>query len=212
MQKINAFFSGIIMTVIGGIFLAISLILKLMETKIFIDPAWVSIIICGIPLLYLAVSRVIYNKGMSKISSALLISIAMIAAIAINDRFAAGEVAFIMAIGAILEDKTAERTKKGLKKLISLAPQQGRRIIDGTEEMIQVEEIKKFDIFRILPGEVIPVDGMIVSGNTSIDQAIITGESLPVDKEIGDNVFCGTMNRFGAIEIEATKIGEDSSG
>lgn len=75
------------------------------------DPAWVTVIICGIPLLYLAVWRVIYNKGISKISSALLISIAMIAAIAIGDLFAAGEVAFIMEIGAILEDMTTDRDK-----------------------------------------------------------------------------------------------------
>lgn len=135
----------------------------------------------------------------------------MIAAIAIGDIFAAGEVAFIMAIGAILEEKTAERSKKGLKKLISLAPQQGRRINNGNEEMINAEEIKVGDILRVLPGETIPVDGKIISGNTSIDQAIMTGESLPVDKEVGDSVFCGTINRFGAIDMEATNVGEDSS-
>jgi heavy metal translocating P-type ATPase len=148
---------------------------------------------------------------MSKISSALLISIAMIAAIAIGDIFAAGEVAFIMAIGAILEGKTAERSKKGLKKLISLAPQQGRRISNENEEMINAEEINVGDILRVLPGETIPVDGKIISGNTSVDQAIMTGESLPVDKEVGDLVFCGTINRFGAIDMEATKVGQDSS-
>jgi len=136
---------------------------------------------------------------------------AMIAAIIIGDIFAAGEVAFIMAIGAILEEKTAERSKKGLKKLISLAPQQGRKIDNGIEEMINVEEIKVGDILRVLPGETIPVDGKIISGNTSVDQAVMTGESLPVDKEAGDNVFSGTINRFGSIDMEATKVGEDSS-
>lgn len=176
-----------------------------------IDPAWGTVVISGIPLLYLAVWRIIHNPGISKISSALLISIAMFAAIAIGDLFAAGEVAFIMAIGALLEDATTNRARKGLKTLISLAPTQGRRIRDGREEMIPAGKIAKEDVLRILPGETIPVDGVIVSGETSVDQSIMTGESLPVDKVVGDGVFCGTINRFGAIDIRATKVGEDSS-
>ncbi len=175
------------------------------------DPAWVTVFICGLPLLYLAVKRIIYNPGISKISSALLITIAMIAAIIIGDLFAAGEVAFIMAIGAILEEMTTDRAKKGLKKLIALAPSQGRRISNGSEEMIPAEKIRENDILRILPGETIPVDGKIISGETSVDQSVMTGESLPVDKAVGDDVFCGTINRFGAIDIKATKVGEDSS-
>lgn len=178
---------------------------------VLIDPAWVAVIICGIPLLYLSIWRVIHNTGISKISSALLISIAMISAIAIGDLFAAGEVAFIMAIGAILEEKTTERAKKGLKNLISLTPQQGRRILGGKEEMIAAENIVLNDVLRVLPGEKIPVDGKIITGTTSVDQSIMTGESLPVDKAVGDSVFCGTINRFGTVDIRATKIGEDSS-
>lgn len=211
MEKIFKIFSGLKATIIGGVFLAASLVLMLTKIEIPIDPAWVTIVICGYPLLYLAVWRVIYNKGMSKISSALLISIAMIASIAIGELFAAGEVAFIMAIGAILEDMTTERAKKGIKKLISLAPETSRRIINGKEEIISAEQIQQGDILRVLPGEGIPVDGEIVSGNTSIDQSIMTGESLPVDKSIGDEVFCGTINRFGSIDIRTTKIGKDSS-
>lgn len=199
------------MTITGGIFLGISLVLMLMEMAVPVDPAWISVVVCGVPLLYLAICRIIHNKGMSKISSALLISIAMIAAIAIGDIFAAGEVAFIMAIGAILESKTTERSRKCLKELISLAPQQGRRINNGREEMMNVEDIKTGYILRVLPGETIPVDGKIINGNTSVDQAVMTGESLPADKGVGDSVFCGTINCFGAIDIEATSVGEDSS-
>ena len=141
----------------------------------------------------------------------MLISIAMLAAIAIGDIFAAGEVAWIMAIGAILEDKTTERAKKGLKKLISLAPTQGRLLFNGEEVIIPAEKISLGDILRVLPGETIPVDGTIIHGETSVDQSIMTGESLPVDKTVGEDVFCGTINRFGAIDIQATKVGEDSS-
>lgn len=220
LKKINDFLAGVPATIVAGIFLLLDLVPHLMEefagTAVHLnflpfDPAWVTVIISGIPMLYLAVWRVIHNPGISKISSALLISIAMIAAIAIGDLFAAGEVAWIMAIGAILEEKTTERAKKGLKKLISLAPTQGRRIINGKEEMIPAEKIGESDVLRILPGETIPVDGIIISGETSVDQSIMTGESLPVDKAVNDSVFCGTINRFGAIDIRATKVGEDSS-
>ena len=211
LKKISDFLGRTLMTAIGGVFLVISLVLMLTDTSFPVDPAWVSVIICGIPLAYLAFWRVIFLKGISKINSALLITIAMVAALAIGDIFAAGEVAFIMAVGAILEKKTTERAKKGLKKLISLAPTQGRRIRNGKEEMIPADEIRKGDILRILPGETVPVDGEIVQGTTSVDQAVITGESLPVDKEVGDKVFCGTTNRFGAVDIRATEVGADST-
>lgn len=199
------------MTIVGGVLLVFSFVLPRVGINSPVDPAWGAVVISGIPLLYLAVWRIIYNPGISKISSALLITIAMFAAIAIGNLFAAGEVAFIMAIGALLEDATTNRAKKGLKKLISLAPTQGRRIRNGKEEMIPAEKIVKGDMLRILPGETVSVDGVIVSGETSVDQSIMTGESLPVDKVVGDAVFCGTINRFGAIDIRATKVGEDSS-
>ncbi len=220
LKKFNDFLAGLPMTIAAGVFLLLDLVPHLMEESgaapvhfsfLPFDPAWVTIVICGIPLLYLAIWRIIHNPGISKISSAFLICIAMFAAIAIGDLFAAGEVVFIMAIGALLEDATTNRARKGLKKLISLAPTKGRRLKDGKEEMIPAEEIRQGDILRILPGETIPVDGTILSGETSVDQSVMTGESLPVDKGVGEEVFCGTINRFGSIDISATKVGEDSS-
>ncbi len=220
LKKVNDFLAGLPMTIVAGVFLLLDLIPHLMEefggtpahlSILPFDPAWVTVIISGIPLLYLAIWRIIHNRGISKISSALLICIAMFAALAIGELFAAGEVAFIMALGALLEDATTNRAKKGLNKLIRLAPSQGRRIRDGKEEMIPAEEIRKGDVLRVLAGETIPVDGKILTGETSVDQSIMTGESLPVDKTAGDEVFCGTINRFGAIDMTATKVGEDSS-
>ena len=199
------------MTAVSGVCLALSLCALWMNLDLPVDPAWVSVVISGLPLLYLAVWRIIYNPGISKISSALLITIAMFAALAIGDLFAAGEVAFIMAVGAILEDMTTKRARKGLRQLISLAPVQGRRIRDGREEMIRAEEIRPGDILRVLPGETIPADGRVASGETSVDQSVMTGESLPVDKGVGDEVFCGTLNCFGAIDLEVVREGEDSS-
>ena len=212
LTKISELFSGIPATILSGAALAASLTLHLTDIiDAPVNPAWTAVIVSGYPLLYRAVWRIIFNRGVMKISSALLITIAMIAAVFIDELFAAGQVAFIMAIGGILEDKTIERAKKGIKNLISLAPEQGRVIKDGREEMILIEQVKKNDVLRVLPGEAVPVDGEILSGNTSIDQSIITGESLPIDKTVGDNVFCGTINRFGSIDIKATKVGEDSS-
>ncbi len=131
MQKINDLLSGVPATLLGGVFLVLHFVLDRTGRQLPVDPAWVTVIISGIPLLYLAVWRLIHNRGIGKISSALLIVIAMFAAIGIGDLFAAGEVAFIMALGAILEDMTTERAKKGLKKLIALAPTQGRLLLDG---------------------------------------------------------------------------------
>lgn len=198
-------------TIIGGVFLVLSFVLPRIGVDVPIDPAWVTVAISGVPLACAAVRKLMKNRGITRISSALLITLAMIAATAIGDLFAAGEVAFIMAIGEILEDLTTARAKKGLKKLIALAPTQGRRLTDSGEEMISAEEIRAGDVLRILPGETIPVDGVVVAGETSVDQSVMTGESLPVDKGVGEEVFCGTVNCFGAIDIRATKVGEDST-
>lgn len=219
-HRIHDILSGLYMTILAGLFLLLDGIPHLIEefcgqrpfqNIIPFEPSWITVIICGFPLVYLSIRRIIYNKGISKISSALLISMAMFAAIAIGDIFAAGEVAFIMALGALLEEATTERAKKGLKKLISLAPVKGRKIQDNKEMMVPVESIQSGDYLRILPGETMPVDGRIINGETTVDQSIMTGESIPVDKTIDDDVFGGTINCFGAIDIIATKVGEDSS-
>lgn len=220
LKRLNNFLASLSMTLVAAAFLLLDLVPHVMEEFgaetaplqiLPFDPAWVTVVICGIPLLYLSIWRIIYNRGISKISSALLISMAMLAAIAIGDLFAAGEVAFIMALGALLEEAITERAKKGLKNLLALSPTQGRRIRNGREEMIALEEIVRGDVLRILPGERIPVDGTILAGETSVDQSVMTGESLPVDKGAGEEVFCGTLNCFGSVDVEVKEVGESSS-
>ncbi len=210
LNKIVEIFSTFKMTVFAGISLAVSLVFMLGKIPIPVDPAWISVIVCGFPIVFVAVYRLIFLR---KISTPFLISTAMIASIAIGEIFAAGEVAFIMAIGELLEEKTIDRAKKGISSLIKLVPKKARKILadEAREEMLEIELVKSGDILRVLPGEAIPVDGIILAGNTSVDQSIISGESLPIDKTVGDSVFCGTINRFGVIEIKTTKIGEDSS-
>lgn len=212
LKQLSDFLSGVKMTIVSAICLVISIVFLITNYHPLINFAWFSVIISGYPLLYLAITRLVYHKW---ISSALLISMAMIASLAIGEIFAAGEVAFIMAIGAILEDKTIERAQKGLFQLISLTPKEARRLFSynnqTSSEMIPITQINVNDILRVLPGETIPTDGIIITGNSSIDQSIITGESLPIDKGTGDEVFCGTLNSFGSIDICATHVGEDTS-
>lgn len=211
MKKLFDFLAGWPMTILGGLFLLASFILPRTGYPKGELLAWVCVVICGLPLLYLAIYRLIFNKGISKISSCLLICMATIAAILIGDLFAAGEVCFIMEIGALFEEMTTDRAKKGLKNLLALSPETGRVLRNGEELLIPATEIRSGDILRILPGETIPVDGEILCGETSIDQSVMTGESLPVDKQTGDPVFSGTINRFGSIDIKATKVDSDSS-
>ena len=198
---------------ISGIFLLASFIteyiLPIMNISFEfpINPAWVSLLISGIPLAYLAVANTL-NK---RITSPLLISIAMVAAVCIGDIFAAGEVAFIMAIGELLEDKTVEKAKKGIETLLNLVPSQGRVITENGETMVEAKEIKQNDIIRVLPGESFSSDGVIISGNTTVDQSIMTGESLPVDKSVGDEIFTGTINRYGSVDVKVTKSFANSS-
>lgn len=116
-----------------------------------------------------------------------------------------------MQLGALLEDFTVSKARAGIEKLVHLTPQTARIITDGTETIVSAEQVKVGDFIRVLPGETVPVDGVIVSGQTSINQAVMTGESLPVDKSVGDEISSGTVNQFGAFEMRAVKVGEDSS-
>lgn len=172
------------------------------------DAAWIAIILCGIPIILEAVIGLVTAFD---IKADVLVSLALIASILIGEDFAAGEVAFIMQLGGLLEELTVARARAGIEKLVHLTPQTARIIFDGSEQMIPAEKVKINDVLRVLPGETIPVDGIILSGQTSINQAVMTGESLPVDKAEGDEVFSGTVNQFGAFLMKASKVGEDSS-
>ena len=172
------------------------------------DIAWVAIILCGLPIVLEAVIGLVTAFD---IKADVLVSMALIASVCIGQDFAAGEVAFIMQLGGLLEELTVAKARAGIEKLVHLTPQTARVLRDDAEETIPAQQVQVGDRIRVLPGETVPVDGVIVSGQTSIDQAVMTGESLPVDKTVGDTVSSGTVNQFGAFEMEATKVGEDSS-
>mgnify|MGYP000747880129 CR=1 FL=1 len=116
-----------------------------------------------------------------------------------------------MQLGALLEDLTVSKAREGIEKLVHLTPQTARILYPDGKRIVPAQQVQVGDRIRVLPGETVPVDGKILSGQTSINQAVMTGESLPVDKTAGDEVYSGTFNQFGAFEMEAAKVGEDSS-
>lgn len=187
----------------------IGLLCSMLDVDMFeIDAAWIAVILCGLPIILEAVIGLVTEFD---IKADVLVSLALIAYLIIGEYFAAGEIAFIMQIGALLEDITVARARSGIEKLIHLTPRTARRILGESEETIEAEMVRKGDLLRVLPGEMIPADGVIISGETSVDQSVMTGESVPVDKLPGDKVKSGTMNQYGAFEMKASCDGEDSS-
>lgn len=173
-----------------------------------VNAAWVALILCGIPILKGAIVGLVKEFD---IKADVLVSIALVASVVIGEIFAAGEVAFIMALGAYLEERTVSKARAGIEKLVHLTPTTARVVRGGEEVLIPAEEVKRGELLRVLAGETVAVDGIIVKGQTSIDQSVMTGESLPVDKGEGDEVFSGTVNQFGTFDMTAQKVGEDSS-
>lgn len=211
MEKLNHFLElgGIKKDITCLVISGIAVILSLLKFKpLPFDMAWVAIILCGIPIILEAVIGLVTAFD---IKADVLVSLALIASICIGEDFAAGEVAFIMQLGGLLEELTVAKARAGIEKLVHLTPRTARVLRNGREEIIPAQQVMVGDHIRVLPGESVPVDGIILSGQTSINQAVMTGESLPVDKTIGDSVSSGTVNQFGAFEMEAMKVGEDSS-
>ena len=185
---------------------AISLITSFILSIEYVS--WISVILCGLPIFKEC------GEGLIKefdIKADLLVSLAIIASLMIGEVFAAGEIATIMAIGGFLEEYTVSKTQGRIEELVKMTPQVATRIKNGIEERIPVEKVQVGDMLKVLPGESIPTDGVIVKGKTSINQSTLTGESLPVDKKENDEVFSGTTNLYGSFTMKTTKISQESS-
>ena len=211
LEKIEQFLKlgGIKKDIICLVLSGISLVINIFDLiPLPFDAAWVAIILCGLPIILEGFCGLV---GSFDIKADVLVSLALIASVGIGEAFAAGEVAFIMQLGALLEDLTVAKARAGIEKLVHLTPQTARVLKSGVETVIPAEQVQIGDVLRVLPGERIAVDGVITSGQTSINQAVMTGESLPVDKTVGDDVSSGTVNQFGAFEMKATRVGENSS-
>ena len=195
----------VVFLVVSGVALLLSIVR--VEMLPF-DPAWIAIVLCGIPIVLEAIIGLVTAFD---IKADVLVSIALVASVVIGETFAAGEVAFIMQLGALLEELTVARARAGIERLVHLTPRTARVLAGGEERVIPAEMVRVGDLLRVLPGETVPVDGVIRTGQTSINQAVMTGESMPVDKGPGDPVSSGTVNQFGSFDMEAEKVGEDSS-
>ncbi len=177
--------------------------------ELAVDPAWVAIVLCGAPIVIEAFIAIVTELD---VKADLLVSLALIASVAIGEYFAAGEVALIMQLGGLLEELTVERAQRGIQRLVELAPRQARVVeSSGKTRTIDADDAQLNQVVRVLPGETIPVDGIVLAGTTSVDESAVTGEPMPVDKQAGDEVSAGTVNQFGSVDVRATHVGEDSS-
>ena len=172
------------------------------------DWAWIAIVLCGVPIVLEAVVALVTEFD---VKADVLVSLALVASIVIGEYDAAGIVAFIMQVGGFLEEATVKRARAGIERLVALTPRTARIVEGGRERTVDAREVPAGALLRVLPGETIPVDGVIVAGSTSVDTSIMTGESLPVDMTVGDEVESGFANQFGSIDVRATRVGEDSS-
>ncbi|MFP3387327.1 heavy metal translocating P-type ATPase [Brevibacillus sp. SIMBA_040] len=173
-----------------------------------LSPSWLAVILCGVPIAWAALKELIHEQT---INSDVLVTIAIVAAVGIGEIFAAGEVALIMMIGMWLENRTVARAASALEEMVQLAPQTAR--VKRNEEWVEVSlaEVVLGDLILVKPGEKVPVDGVVSSGEAAVNQAALTGESLPVEKHSGDEVFMGTINTNGIIEVCAQKIGDETT-
>ncbi|GBF33102.1 hypothetical ptotein [Desulfocucumis palustris] len=140
-----------------------------------------------------------------------LVSLAMVASVLIGEYLPAAVVALIMVLGSLLEQYTAQKARSAIDALIRLSPGEAAVLRDGVEISVPVREIRLGDQAVIRPGEKVPVDGEVVRGSASLNQSSLTGESLPVDKTVGDTVYAGSVSYSGMIVVEARKVGEDTT-
>jgi Cd2+/Zn2+-exporting ATPase len=169
--------------------------------------AFVGAIVLGYPIVWTAIKDL--RRGVLSINE--LVAIAVLAAFATGDYKTAGVVAFFMLVGEIIETRTAEGARASIESLIKLTPTKARRITANGEEEVAAKDLTVGDMIRIRPGDNVAADGLIVTGQGSFNQATITGESLPVDKKPGDEVFAGTQNLTGVIEIKVSRAGTDTT-
>jgi Cd2+/Zn2+-exporting ATPase len=170
--------------------------------------AMIGALILGAPIVYTSFKDI--RRGFLSINE--LVGIAVLAAFASGEYKTAGLVAFFMLIGEIIETRTAAGARASIESLIKLTPTKARRLLPGgKEEEVAAKDLAVGDLIRIRPGDNVAADGVIVNGQGSFNQANITGESLPVDKKPGDEVFAGTQNLTGVLEIRVSRAGQDTT-
>ena len=200
---------GFVFLGLSGMTLALSWILEwtgLGPPSLPAGFAIASLILGGYPIMKSAIQTLLIPD----LNVDTLVSIAAISATAVGAYHEAAAVLFIMLLGESLEGVTVGKARKAISSLIQLSPKMAWVTRGGQEVQIPIEEVKPNEVIIVKPGERIPVDGKIISGCGSINQSTLTGESIPIEKGVGDKVYCGTINEAGSCEIEATQVAEDT--
>jgi Cd2+/Zn2+-exporting ATPase len=177
------------------------------QTSVGIALALGALVLSGLPIVWGAV-RGLYQR---QVNVDELVSLALIACLIEGEFLTAAVVSFVMVFGAMLEEATSNSARKSVESLVSLSPDTATVIADGKMKTVPAAEVKVGDLLLVKPGERIPVDGVVIKGITSVDESSMTGEPIPREKEIGDEIYAGTLNQNGVVEVETTKIGEDST-
>jgi len=167
---------------------------------------FISLIVGGYPVLKSAIKALLIPD----LNVDTLVSIAAIAATAVGAYHEAAAVIFIMLLGEFLEHLTVDKARRAMASLILLSPKTAWIRRDGKEVQVPIEEVRMSEVVIVKPGERVPVDGRIVSGCGLVNQSTLTGESMPVEKGVGDKVYCGTINESGSCELEATQVAGDT--
>ncbi len=197
---------------IGGVLVLNSYLGRFFFSEV-IDPyavelsALVGAVILSVPIFWAAIK----DLAAGKVYMNELVALALLAALAGADYRVAGTIAFFMLITITIERKTAIGAESSIESLIRLTPRRARRLREGVEQDVDVSELAVGDVVRVRPGENFPADGEVDRGSGTVNQASITGESLPVDKTVGDGVFAGTQNLTGALDIRVTSLGSDTT-
>ena len=200
---------GIITAYINTIFLLVGFAFELSGNHQYADYSFlISAVVGGWPVFMLAVGNILRDFDLT---AGVMVSVAMIAALIVGEYGAMALVAFMMVIGEALEDFTREKADQALKELNDLVPAMVTLRTDGVDTEVPISQVRKGDIALVRPGGRVPVDGVIVEGDASVDQSSITGESMPIDKGVGGNVFAGTIVSSGAISIEVEAVGETTN-
>lgn len=206
----NEYKRNLLFIVISGIFL----VLSFLNIKIGVfDFAWVGIVLCGLPIIKDALIALVFDHD---IKADVLVSMGIISSIIIGEVFAAGVISIIMAVGGFLEDYTVNKTENSMKELYDLQPINSRIILNynknNEEELLtDIDSVNVGDVLKVLPGETIPVDGVVIKGNTTVNESPLTGETIPKDKRINSEVLSGTVNTYGTFYMKALKKGDESS-
>jgi Cd2+/Zn2+-exporting ATPase len=169
--------------------------------------ALAALMLSGLPILWSALKGLLARR----VNVDELVSLAIIACLIKGEYLTAAVVSFVMVLGAMLEEATSNSARRAVESLMHISPDTASVLVDGRPITVQVTEVRVHDHLLVKPGERLPADGVVVKGITSVDESSMTGEPIPQEKSVGDAIYAGTLNQNGVVEIEATRVGEDTT-